>query len=234
MGVAYPSQSSLAAAEVALQSIEGALVRTDAGIILYVVAKDAVQAASGPSRGPRVGRGLNKHEIEVEVSRHMELPKDFRKVCLDPVCDALRYEQYMKLKGKRYILDPDATRNNLILDKKRAQLVYALYDWVTLHPSGFQFTLDDATAACSAKITGFTKEEVSAAITALAENPAAKYFGPLGADGLLELNGNTINEERPYLDCVIRFDFKTPMTAPASSKHAGTRSPAGKKRSKKR
>lgn len=181
-----------------------------------------------------MGRGLNKHEIEVEVSRHMELPKDFRKLCLDPVCDALRYEEYLKLKGKRYILDPEATRNNLIMDKKRAQLVYELYDWVTLHPSGFQFKLEDATAACAGRIPGFSKEDVAAAITALAENPAAKYFGPLGADGLLELNPNTINEERPYLDCVIKFDFKTPMIAPASSKIAGTHSPVSKKRPKKR
>ena len=164
-----------------------------------------------------MGRGLNKHEIEIEVSRHMELPKDFRKLCLDPVCDALRYEEYLKLKGKRYILDPEATRNNLILDKKRAHLVYELYDWVTLHPSGFQFTLDDATAACTGKVPGLPKDEVSVAITALAENAAAKYFGPLGADGLLELNPNTINEERPYLDCVIKFDFKNPLPRPDRS-----------------
>ncbi len=209
-------------------------MRTDAGIILYVVAKDAVQAAAGPARGPRVGRGLNKGEIEAEVGRHMELPRDFRKACLDPVCDALRYEKYLKLQGKRYVLDPDATRNNLILDKKRAQLVYELYDWVTLHPSGFQFTLDEAAAACSGKIPGLPKEELVGAITALAENVAAKYFGALGADGMLELNPNTINEERPYLDCVIKFDFKTPLTVPTQTKSLGAGSPASKKRSKKR
>lgn len=224
----------MAAAVVALQAIEGALVRTDAGIILYVVAKDAVQAASGPTRGPRVGRGLNKREIELDVAKHMELPKDFRKACLDPVCDVLRYEEYLKLQGKRYILDPEATRKNLILDKKRALLVYELYDWVTLHPSGFQFTLDEAAAACSGKIPGLSKDELIAAITSLAENPAAKYFGALGADGLLELNPNTINEERPYLDCVIKFDFKTPLTVPAQSSDVRSRRPASKKRSKKR
>lgn len=216
---------------------EGQRVRTDFGIVLYVVAKDAVGAQVSRKRGPRGGRGLTKKEIEEEVARHLKrLPANFRVDVVDPACEYFRRQDYFELdqgKGyKRYILNAEATLKTLILDKLDAQIVYAIYDEMAITKDE-RFSVQDAIAACVKKIAEVSEEELRKRFIRLSETPGAGYFEETLTSGFYKLVPSTIDEERPYLDCVIKYGFRSPQgTSTANGKTK--RSPRRPKKTKAR
>jgi hypothetical protein len=190
-------------------------VRTDAGIILYVIAKDSRAARPKGTRGPRRGLGLNKSEIEEQVSRYEVLSEDFRKKSLNPCCEQLIAEKYLKLKGKRYVLHPKATKDTLIQDELGARLVFALYDLVSAHRLENPFAVEEAVEACDGELSGVERTELEAKLKELSKIKGADYFNSQASGKELELQVETVNEERPYLDCVLKHRFKMPPTSPA-------------------
>lgn len=202
---------------------------TKFGIVLYVVAKDAVQGKSADRRGPRGGNGLTKGDIETQIESHTGKRVPSRPL-VNAACEYLTRHNYFALKGKRYTLHERLTTPTLILNKLDAEIVLTVANKVGLDEL---FKMPDAVFWCSKAIAGASEDMIRGRIEKLSESieEIQGYFLPIDKDqGSFQVNSQTIEEERPYLDCVVKWAFK--MTKPIVV--SAIRKPAGRKVAPKR
>lgn len=185
---------------------------TKFGAVLYVVAKDAVQGRTADRRGPRGGNGLTKGDIEAQIESHTGKRDPSSRPVVNAACEYLTRHNYFALKGKRYTLHEKLTMPTLILNKLDAEIVLTIANKVGLDE---MFKMPDAVFWCSKVITGVSEDAIRARIEKLSESIEGiqGYFLLIDKDqDTFQVNSQTIEEERPYLDCVVKWAFK--MTKP--------------------
>jgi len=199
------------------------------GVVLYVVAKDAVEGKSADRRGPRGGKGLTKGNIESQILSHTG--KEPLRPLVNAACEYLTKHNYFTLKGKRYVLHEKFTAPTLILNKLDAEIVVTIANKVGLDEL---FKMPDAVFWCSKVIQGTAEDLIRNRIEKLSETieEVQGYFLPIDKDhDTYQVNSGTIEEERPYLDCVMMWEFKMRKPVRVSAKgRSATRKVASKRK----
>ncbi len=189
-------------------------------MILYVVAKDYVEGTASDMRGPRAGNGLTKAQIAECLSRHWPLGH-LDRGSIDKACTFLLKQNYFELKGgkagKRYVLHDRYTVPTLIRDRIDARIVLTISELADMDDC---FSVDDAIKKCAAEIPGTQDEDIKRRVEALSRtiNDVKGYFLPREG-GACVINSKTVEEERPYLEFIGLWGFKTPKQAPKRRVH---------------